>query len=542
MVVPMAFLLSLAVISVQHIGRGCPLPDLPNNDTSVTMPLRRWASLPDTASSGRYDDQTLGLWPAVRGHGSPIRYCFGDEKSADAILPYLLRGIALWKPTEQYSSLKIVPDLACYHVEKPEQEKWNWRCLCGEQPDGTRTDPKALLIMDGSIPEGASEGEQASEKQYAPTMAGLGYHKPALEEGEDREQLINYLIFSAVHTVPQSRDREAILWGKMAHELGNDKIIRLRIMMVSNSFAGHVIGLVHEHQRDDRDRYILFRPEYLEGYDDMLEKIRDPVNGLKFPPDAASEEARVRFICQNKEFARDFFPIAEHFMYESALSQTRLTSHDLHAFDFASIMIYSSTAGMKRDSRPEDFNELRCPLVRWLPGYRGVGWIIPGGDQVNSRISIKDLQRVSELYPPESKQKQAEAKALKQWEPMEVTIPMSGEKWLLKPNAVRAVGIDLIPINAPASEHGASSGQGAPGGHGAPSSHGQGASHVVGQRPSPEAADTGEPEFVDRDGKLPSKLSKLLKKIFKAGSSSRKAGSSSKKAGGPSKGGTGSGS
>ena len=35
-------------------------------------------------------------------------------------------------------------------------------------------------------------------------------------------------------------------------------------------WEGHVIGVQHEHQRPDRDNFLVYKPRNLEGYDEAL--------------------------------------------------------------------------------------------------------------------------------------------------------------------------------------------------------------------------------------------------------------------------------
>lgn len=123
---------------------------------------------------------------------------------------------------------------------------------------------------------------------------------------------------------------------------------------------------------------------------------------------------------QNEQWTEKYFPLASDFIPGHLLTGTEYFdySDDTEPFDYASIMIYSSTAG-DRDDLPDRAENLQWPLLRKRRGdesdHSPESLIFQGGksdrESWNKRISAYDIKRVAALYPGTERQ-QAEARNL----------------------------------------------------------------------------------------------------------------------------------
>lgn len=193
---------------------------LGSNNTEPQGHHKRWYSIgaPPSTPGAKFT-----TWPTVCDDGPErwLRYCFDTDQTADLLLNTLLQAIARWSPAFQYSTLSIQPALHC---------AGDYRCVCQQ-------DPEDNLVISDVAP---------SQLESQTTM---GYST------DETKRPRNSMMFGEVydHDMPQDMVDSAVL--TMTHELG------------------HAIGLAHEHQRPDRDDWITFHCENLEGYDEAKSKV-----------------------------------------------------------------------------------------------------------------------------------------------------------------------------------------------------------------------------------------------------------------------------
>jgi hypothetical protein len=116
---------------------------------------------------------------------------------------------------------------------------------------------------------------------------------------------------------------------------------------------GHVLGMLHEHCRWDRDDHVLFRCDKLLGYQDAL-----ITASLAGHPDAAER------LCTNQAFANEFhFEAGAQYIKNDAYAMIVSPIMDEGPFDLGSIMMYPSNAYAADPKCWEKSDASVCPLV-----------------------------------------------------------------------------------------------------------------------------------------------------------------------------------
>lgn len=132
-------------------------------DEDLDALYKRWYSIRPNVVPPAYQG-IGGVWPTLGeiapcavddAHLRVLRYCFADQASATHLSSIMLHAIAHWAPAMQYSTLRIQPDLACFH---------DYSCLCGPH---TRHD--TMSITDSRPTSGNNAGA------IAETRSNVGY-------------------------------------------------------------------------------------------------------------------------------------------------------------------------------------------------------------------------------------------------------------------------------------------------------------------------------------------------------------------------------
>ena len=152
-----------------------------------------------------------------------------------------------------------------------------------------------------------------------------------------------------------------------------------------------VLGMVHEHQRWDRDDYVDFRCKNLIGMDEAVKRALES---------GGTEDERWKELCTVYTSALNFGALSHAFMEGAGLDpeeKKQLNGPD--GFDYDSIMLYSSGTGVKQGE--EEVTMDNAPLVKVKKNGKGEkyvdpdDWIIYG----NSRPSPRDAEFVRRFYP-----------------------------------------------------------------------------------------------------------------------------------------------
>ncbi|KAF2134724.1 hypothetical protein P153DRAFT_392045 [Dothidotthia symphoricarpi CBS 119687] len=170
---------------------------------------------------------------------------------------------------------------------------------------------------------------------------------------------------------------------------------------------GHIFGLWHEHQREDRDRYVHFECKNLNGYAEVAQRISDQ------KPSFTMAE-----MCESWKLGRDpnwSFP-APSFSTQTSRESSNVmwwetfplqVTHS-EKYDYDSIMHYASSQAMRPGNNGYDVKQ--AVLTKWKKPL-DEGQSAPPVTAMNSFImrgtgvpSDRDYEAIKRLYPWPSRQ------------------------------------------------------------------------------------------------------------------------------------------
>ncbi|PVI04678.1 hypothetical protein DM02DRAFT_725628 [Periconia macrospinosa] len=303
-----------------------------NKSTSLDTPRKRWVSL-------LFDYRGAEPWPRTPGKNYVyIRYCFPTKQIRDEAKCFFEQAIDLWGmtlggfPSERSAHAVVVteaktPDkkpMLCYKQFNGVEKEWT---------DGLPEDALVVMVTDD---EGDDEATTGYRREGGPGRHSLKISRKTL------------------------KDKEVY---RVAHEFG------------------HVLGMGHEHQRKDRDHFIGFKCEALDGYDEAYNKAKSD------NPTMRTEEIQTK-LCEDWGFSNKYhFTSPQAFHVESA-------SEASDTFDWDSIMLYDSDQGGSRCS--SDMEE--CPMLKGFTDTT-TGRVTWSRFQGGRKPSKGDADFVRHLYP-----------------------------------------------------------------------------------------------------------------------------------------------
>jgi hypothetical protein len=180
----------------------------------------------------------------------------------------------------------------------------------------------------------------------------------------------------------------------IAHELG---MLILFDCKIKTDNAGHVFGLLHEHQRQDRDQYVYFDCTRIRGYRDLNSRLEYMWN----VPDMGT-------LCNDKDLSWYYDFPAYEFSTQPDMNQgpqgpVPWTTEKSPRYDINSIMHYTTQDyAVHTDYQSNNFHG---PLLAWKNG--GPGFVPPHAPTLddfkvinrNLRPSSLDCDAIRRLYP-----------------------------------------------------------------------------------------------------------------------------------------------
>ncbi|KAE8829324.1 hypothetical protein PTNB73_06713 [Pyrenophora teres f. teres] len=260
--------------------------------------------------------------PTAVGSVRPVRYCFANEEAKDELLCPLMAGFDAWA-----------------HAIKFPISKENGHNLCWKSVMARRTDGKGGY--------------------YAP-FCYLDDYRNVKNPGTWNPLVLDDVL--AIHLVEGSPSA-TVGWVDEA-EKGRHKLLLPKGVDTKKVVheIGHVLGMLHEHARFDRDDFVTYKCKAVKGYNTAL--ISAIVAGFS-APDASAR------LCYDKAFALRFDFIGAQYTKNDFYYHEDRGIFDVEKFDYGSIMMYPTSANAEDDKCWTESRLDLCPLVG---GKEGNTW------------------------------------------------------------------------------------------------------------------------------------------------------------------------
>ncbi|PPJ56005.1 hypothetical protein CBER1_03368 [Cercospora berteroae] len=354
---------------------------------------KRWYSVNLKASPGSKISRQ-SAWPAVCTTpriSQPLYYCFKDKWSAKNLGKIVDAAVRIWAPAIAVTSMSIVPDPQC---------KSSAECICDDSWEKT----DALVIFD--MTKDADGEWNDGPECYTETSVGYEHLAPGARVPPWR----HHLNFAEWDTGRPEKTMELAVRA-MAHELG------------------HALGLLHEHQRPDRDQFLMFQPWNLKGYDKLDDVLQqDPKHLFEKP---MSLRARKMKLFETGKIAGEYWPILIDFLKGDQFASTPdarmiASAQSSEDFDYDSIMIYDSCLG--GDGKPDD--EEKWVIKRRdddSPVWTG------GSKEGHAKITEGDIAAIAHLYDARTPQCEAAKTGENDWSPQCMRVKIRDGPWVVVP-------------------------------------------------------------------------------------------------------------
>ncbi|KAK4505346.1 hypothetical protein PRZ48_003309 [Zasmidium cellare] len=345
---------------------------------------KRWYSVPADPGEGAQTDPFVYPWPVVCENPTiqPVYYCFRDERSAKNLQNVVNEAIKNWGHAMSVSALTF---------ELDPRAKDNPYMPCSQLGGD---DMDMLVISDESLDDpDLNKVKKHFNSGACGTSTTVGYtYKPKVS-------FRHHLKFC--HLAPWMADKDTPYAIKaMTHELGTSDPITMDIIITDFVLrVGHALGLQHEHQRPDREKYLYVRFKYIDGYEEMEELAKEDPNNyfdVEEDEDEIPQAERVKAVLRDDIYLREYFPNALDFLaghrMDTPEAKEKWQDYEFsQKFDFESIMMYSG------DSGRNDYATKRNKYTITDHDNKPV-WM--GGAQGTKDYSVSegDIARVAMLY------------------------------------------------------------------------------------------------------------------------------------------------
>ncbi|KAL1793683.1 hypothetical protein ACET3X_008665 [Alternaria dauci] len=320
----------------------CPLAYPLSNDTFTRRGYANGTDELDTGGHAGFPSSPEKRWPRLPTYQVLIPWCFRDAASEQAIGAHVIdRAWETWSRVLGPASVQNGHNLLFYHWKAVDGNYYPY-CYEANGQWNPRVPPETVVVSYNHVYQ---PGVQA--------QASIGYK--ATENTPGRHWLV--MTYDAMTRNPEFA---------VAHELG------------------HVFGLLHEHQRPDRDYYVGYNCRNVFGFKETLARAR---------ADGFTEDQ----LCNQPGVARRYGWAGAEFVKIPPIPTDVLTP-----YDYQSIMHYDCRNGADPAVYgPDPTNALLYPIYGFSTAGDQAGILPLKGDKPypHFTISLGDAAAIRLMYP-----------------------------------------------------------------------------------------------------------------------------------------------